>query len=79
MAISSSARPQMPSVPLAPMPRRLGRYEVIDRLAIGGMAEVFVCSERGLGGLERLAVIKRILPHLAVHEAFVEMFLAEAR
>jgi serine/threonine-protein kinase len=66
-------------MPLAPIPRRLGRYEVLDRLAVGGMAEVFVCSERGVGGLERLVVIKRILPHLSVHEAFVEMFLAEAR
>src|SRR5688572_13881575 len=43
------------------------------------MAEIFVCCERGLAGLERLVVIKRILPHLAVHPQFVEMFLAEAR
>jgi phosphate/phosphite/phosphonate ABC transporter binding protein len=43
------------------------------------MAEVFICIERQLAGLERLIVVKRILPHLAIHDAFVEMFLAEAR
>jgi serine/threonine-protein kinase len=69
----------MPAAVIGPIPRQLGRYEVIDRLAIGGMAEVFVCCERGLGGLERLAVVKRILPQLSVHAAFIEMFLAEAR
>ena len=62
-----------------PVPERIGRYQVIDRLAVGGMAEVFICIERQLAGLERLVVVKRILPHLAVHENFVEMFLAEAR
>lgn len=62
-----------------PIPDHIGRYQVIDRLATGGMAEVFICIERQLAGLERLVVVKRILPHLAVHESFVEMFQAEAR
>ena len=65
--------------PTLPIPETIGRYEVIDRLATGGMAEVFVCSERQMAGLERLVVVKRILPHLAVHQPFVEMFQAEAR
>ncbi|HEY1098295.1 MAG TPA: PhnD/SsuA/transferrin family substrate-binding protein [Myxococcota bacterium] len=62
-----------------PVPEQIGRYQVIDRLAVGGMAEVFICVERQLAGLERLVVVKRILPHLAMHESFVAMFLAEAR
>jgi serine/threonine-protein kinase len=62
-----------------PVPEQIGRYRVIDRLAVGGMAEVFICVERQLAGLERLVVVKRILPHLAMHDNFVEMFLAEAR
>jgi eukaryotic-like serine/threonine-protein kinase len=78
VAISKS-EPRIAPTPALPVPKRIGRYEVIDRLATGGMAEVFICCERGLGGLERLVVVKRILPHLAVHPAFVEMFLAEAR
>jgi eukaryotic-like serine/threonine-protein kinase len=78
VAISKS-EPHAGQVPAPPLPRRLGKYDVLDRLAIGGMAEIFVCCERGMAGLERLVVIKRILPHLAVHHSFVEMFLAEAR
>ncbi|MDP2342500.1 MAG: serine/threonine-protein kinase [Deltaproteobacteria bacterium] len=70
--------------PTLPVPDRIGRYHVIDRLASGGMAEVFICAERQSYGersaaLERLVVVKRILPHLAIHQAFVDMFLAEAR
>ena len=61
------------------VPKRIGRFTVIDRLASGGMAEIFVCCERGLAGMQRLVVVKKILPHLAVQQAFVEMFLDEAR
>ena len=70
--------------PTLPVPERIGRYHVIDRLAAGGMAEVFICAERQSFGersaaIERLVVVKRILPHLAIHQAFVDMFLSEAR
>ncbi len=60
-------------------PKIIGRYELLTRLATGGMAELFLARERGLAGLERLVVIKRILPHLADQPSFVEMFLREAR
>ncbi len=60
-------------------PEVIGRYELLTRLATGGMAELFLARERGLAGLERLVVIKRILPHLADQPSFVEMFLREAR
>lgn len=63
----------------APPPTLIGRYELLTRLATGGMAELFLARERGLAGLERLVVIKRILPHLADQASFVEMFLREAR
>ncbi|MBN2361127.1 MAG: PhnD/SsuA/transferrin family substrate-binding protein [Deltaproteobacteria bacterium] len=62
-----------------PLPKQLGRYEILERLATGGMAEIFLATEHGVAGLERLVVVKRILPHLAIHESFVEMFLREAR
>lgn len=58
---------------------QIGRYEVVTRLAVGGMAELFLARERGIAGLERLVVLKRILPHLADHPNFVDMFLREAR
>jgi|GEM_PF-631773 len=56
-----------------------GRYELVAHLATGGMAEIFLARERGLAGLERLVVIKRILPKLAGDSSFVDMFLREAR
>lgn len=57
----------------------LDRFTVLQRLGAGGMAEVFKCKQTGLGGFEKLVVLKRILPHLLSEQAFVEMFLDEAR
>jgi len=62
-----------------PQIEKLGRYELITRLAAGGMAEIFLARERGLAGFERLVVIKRILPHREDDPAFVAMFQREAR
>jgi len=61
------------------LPRRIGRYQLIGRLAKGGMAEAYlgVCGE--LPGLHSLVVVKRILPHLSSNEQFVRMFFDEAR
>ena len=56
-----------------------GRYHLLARLAIGGMAEIFLARELGLEGFQRMVVIKRILPHLAAQPKYVEMFLREAR
>ncbi len=58
---------------------KIGRYEVIRKLATGGMAEVFLAKVAGPLGFEKTLVVKRILPHLAEESAFVEMFLAEAK
>lgn len=63
----------------ATTPRRLGSYEIVERIATGGMAEIFLACQRGARGLERLVVVKKILPHLAVQESFVDMFVQEAR
>lgn len=58
---------------------QIGRYRLLSKLAVGGMAELFLAREVGLGGFERLVVVKRILPHLIDTPRFVEMFLREAR
>jgi serine/threonine protein kinase len=58
---------------------KIGRYEVIRKLATGGMAEVFLAKAAGPLGFEKTLVVKRILPHLVDESAFVEMFLAEAK
>ena len=61
------------------MSERFGNYEILRRIAAGGMAEVFLAKHRGIGGFERLVCIKRILPHLSEQEDFVKMFMDEAR
>ena len=58
---------------------RLGRYELIQRLAVGGMAEIYLARATGIEGFEKLVVLKRILPQFARNEGFVSMFLDEAR
>ncbi|MGE0867897.1 MAG: serine/threonine protein kinase [Kofleriaceae bacterium] len=57
----------------------LGKYQLISRLAIGGMAEIFVARATGIEGFEKLVVLKRILPQLAGDSHFIRMFLREAR
>jgi serine/threonine-protein kinase len=57
----------------------LGRYQIAGRLAVGGMAEIFLAKLFGPSGFERPLVIKRILPHLAEIASFREMFVDEAR
>jgi serine/threonine protein kinase len=56
-----------------------GRYQLIRKLATGGMAQIYLARQQGLEGFEKLLVIKRILPHLAENEEFIRMFLDEAR
>jgi serine/threonine protein kinase len=55
-----------------------GKYELLRKIASGGMGQVFLAREHGTG-FERLVVLKLILPHLAEDEEFLDMFLEEAR
>src|SRR5437773_4452427 len=60
-------------------PRTLGRYELLHRVATGGMATVYLGRTTGLAGFERLVAVKCCHPHLREDEEFVTMFLDEAR
>ena len=60
------------------LPQRVGRYDVVGRLDVGGMAEILLGQLRGARGFEHPVVIKRILPHLSSDPSFVQMFLDEA-
>jgi serine/threonine-protein kinase len=62
-----------------PTPKQIGRYQILDRVAVGGMAELFKAQLLGHHGFEKLVAIKKILPHLAGDKTFVEMFIDEAR
>jgi serine/threonine protein kinase len=56
-----------------------GRYELLRKLADGGMAEIFLARSRGIEGFERLVVIKRMHSVLAADPEFVRMFVNEGR
>ncbi len=60
-------------------PTRLGKFDLLARIARGGMAEIYLARQHGVVGFSRLVVVKRILPHLAEESQFVSMFLEEAR
>jgi eukaryotic-like serine/threonine-protein kinase len=58
---------------------KIGRYELLHKIAAGGMAEVFLARQWGQGGFFRDVVIKRLFPHYAEHEHALRMFQDEAR
>jgi serine/threonine-protein kinase len=55
------------------------RYRVIEKIAAGGMAEVFRAESAGLEGFKKTVAIKRVLPHLSQKKEFIGMCLDEAR
>jgi eukaryotic-like serine/threonine-protein kinase len=57
----------------------IGNYEILRKLATGGMAEIYLARITGTAGFEKLVVLKCILPSVAEDQRFVEMFLGEAR
>ena len=61
-----------------PLPRPFGKYTLIRKIALGGMAEIFKARSGGAEGFEKEVVVKRILPHFSEDEAFVKMFIDEA-
>lgn len=58
---------------------QVGKYTLIRKLATGGMAEVYLARADGPMGFAKTLVLKRILPHLAEDQTFIEMFLGEAK
>ncbi|MBX5483797.1 MAG: protein kinase [Myxococcaceae bacterium] len=64
---------------LDPHPQQLGKYRLGQLLATGGMGEVFLAKHEGPAGFAKTVVVKKILPHLARDQQFVDMFLNEAR
>src|SRR5678815_1305378 len=55
------------------------RYRITERVAAGGMAEVFRGIAESMQGFKKNIAIKRILPNLTKNKKFVAMFLDEAR
>lgn len=56
-----------------------GKYQMLTRIASGGMAEVWLARSSSIGGFEKLLAIKRMHPNLSANQAFISMFIAEAK
>jgi TonB family protein len=78
--------PAVPSAPAAPaaaegsaVSDHYGQYEILERIASGGMAELYRARRSGVEGFQKIVAIKKILPHLADNEGFITMFADEAK
>ncbi len=58
---------------------KLGRYTLVEHLATGGMAEIFLATDEAEGAFRKELVLKILQPRWAEHPAVVDMFLGEAR
>ncbi len=78
-ARTESTRGESESAPPETLPRRFGKYTLIRKMAAGGMAVLYLAIHRSIAGIERLLVIKRILPEYGRDKGYIEMLLKEAR
>ncbi|PIU58448.1 MAG: hypothetical protein COS89_00335 [Deltaproteobacteria bacterium CG07_land_8_20_14_0_80_38_7] len=60
-------------------PKQFGKYYLIEKLAVGGMAEIYKAKTFGVDGFEKLLAIKRILPHCVADKDFISMLIDEAK
>ncbi|HEX5714616.1 MAG TPA: protein kinase, partial [Thermoanaerobaculia bacterium] len=58
---------------------RFGQYTLLEKIAAGGMAEVWKARMRGVEGFQKTVAIKKILPHMTDNSEFVGMFIDEAK
>ncbi len=72
-------RTRRETLEMLPPGTQFGRYELLRRVAVGGMAELYLARATGIEGFEKLVALKRILPQNAENDDFVAMFLDEAR
>ncbi|PID38596.1 MAG: hypothetical protein CSB49_04785 [Proteobacteria bacterium] len=60
-------------------PQQFGKYYLTERVAIGGMAEIYKATLYGVSGFEKAMVVKQILPQYARNAEFIKMFIDEAK
>jgi hypothetical protein len=76
---SAPATPPPPPAAAVPGQETYGPYQLLEKIAVGGMAELFRAKRTGVEGFEKVVAVKRILPHLSDNKEFVDMFVAEAK
>ncbi|MBE9544049.1 MAG: protein kinase [Proteobacteria bacterium] len=59
--------------------KQFGKYQLLDKIAVGGMAELFRAKLTGAQGFEKLIAIKKILPNLSGEESLLSAFIDEAK
>ena len=62
-----------------PQVEQFGKYILLEKLATGGMAEVYLAKSTGANGVNKILAIKRILPQFSDNREFIEMFKEEAK
>jgi len=60
-------------------PTRYGKYLLLEKLATGGMAQLYRAKHLGVQGFEKIIAIKQILPHLTAEKELVDAFIDEAK
>jgi len=68
-----------PTDPVPGLPTTFGKYELLDKIGTGGMAEIFRARSVGPDGFEKILVIKRVLPELVSNKTFINLLVAEAK
>ncbi|MBX7147898.1 protein kinase [bacterium] len=69
----------MMALSMAEQELKLGDYLILEKIAHGGMAQIYKAKTSDPGGIERLVVIKRILPHISSQPEYVDMLIDEAK
>lgn len=79
ISVPKAAPPRSAPPAAAPAKNRFDQYQLMERIATGGMAEVFKAKMSGVDGFQKIVAIKKILPHMAASDDFITMFADEAK
>ena len=80
VAAAPAPAPAAKKAPPAPSDQdRFGQFQLMEKIATGGMAEVWKARMSGVDGFQKIVAIKKILPHMAASDDFITMFADEAK
>ncbi|HEY2738518.1 MAG TPA: serine/threonine-protein kinase, partial [Thermoanaerobaculia bacterium] len=79
MASTQRISVMMPDEPGSQPGEPFGQYSLLEKIAVGGMAEVWKARMRGVEGFQKMVAIKKILAHMSENAEFIGMFIDEAK